>query len=76
MHEFTKEELETLLDLFHYVEDSPSWRETKGWDDILKEKIQAMTDTFCEHETEQGGCGGDFIYTCKKCNKKYYAGAS
>ena len=50
MNDFTKEELESILDAFHYLEDSPSWRNIDGWDRILADKIQSMIDNYCEHE--------------------------
>jgi hypothetical protein len=73
MNDFTKDELETILDLFHYAEDSPCWRETKGWDDVLKVKIQSMIDNYhCNHESDGQ------IYTsnpsqnrCKDCGEFY-----
>jgi len=51
MNDFTKEELKTLLDLFHYAADSPCWRSTEGWNDVLQVKITAMIDSYCEHES-------------------------
>lgn len=56
MNDFTKEELHTLFDLFHWASDSPSWRSTEGWDDVLQAKIQSMIDNYGEHNEICGNC--------------------
>lgn len=69
MNDFTKDELKTIFDAFHYVEDSPCWRETTGWDDALKAKIESMIDDYCEHEWHYDQHEKPLM--CCICGKKY-----
>ena len=48
MNDFTKEELESIVQAFQYIEEDPAWRELTGWDDELKNKIQSMIDNYCD----------------------------
>src|SRR5678815_4397752 len=78
MSDFTKTELESILDAFNYIEDSGSWRHREGWDDPIKKKIIAMLDNKkCDHEWVSlfvidekslvvlGGTG----FKCLQCNR-------
>lgn len=67
MNEFTKKELETIIDAFNFIYGAPSWRTIEGWDDELQDKIQSMIDNYCEHN-ESGGEVEIFVDTCSKCN--------
>jgi hypothetical protein len=68
MNDFTKEELEaTLNGLEQWVHPECDYTIYCH----LRAKIQSMLDNYCEHETDQGGCGGDFRYLCKKCGEFY-----
>lgn len=61
MNEFTKEELQYLLEMI----DSIRIVNRSINDDELQEKIQSMIDNYCEHEPH-----GDFhvcVDKCKKC---------
>ncbi len=68
MNDFTKEELEIIIDAFHHIKEDPAWRNIEGWDDELKTKIQSMINNYCEHE-----CKHEFerkimqIDLCEKC---------
>ena len=68
MNDFTKEELESIIQGFEYIEGSPAWRDTIGWDDDLKNKIQSMIDNYCDpcvHEFTRRKIQLDL---CHKCN--------
>lgn len=69
MNEFTKEELEIIAECVDADFYHTNW--SKSMYEPLITKIQSMIDNYCEHETDQGGCGGDMLYTCKKCGNKY-----
>lgn len=65
MNDFTKEELESTIAAFEHIESGPSWRETQGWDDKLKAKIQFMIENYGFREAKitvfdnlPGGTGG------------------
>lgn len=72
MNDFTKKELMALENAFYtlLLKEAPE----KIDDSKLLKKLEWMIDNYCEHETDQGGCGGDLLYTCKKCGHKYYFG--
>ena len=74
MNDFTKEELESIIQSFEHIE----YRETFGWDDHLKIKLQSLIDNYCEHESSgiryavmklRSTDTRDFEYRCVKCNK-------
>lgn len=69
MSEFTKEELESIMDAFHYAKDSP--RRTKYDDEPdLINKIQSMIDSYCDHQwapTISTYEGENNLYICSKC---------
>lgn len=78
MNKFNREELESILDAFNYIEDNASWRNRDGWDNDLKKKIEAMlNDKKCDHEWVSlfvideeslvvlGGTG----FKCLQCNR-------
>ena len=51
MNDFTKEELEDLLNCWASAGDPPLIEKTmNGWGDEMADKIQAMIDNYCEHE--------------------------
>ena len=65
MNEFTKEELESILNWGDvYCEFGASWMYKAH--KPLMDKLQSMIDNYCDHE-----CNGEkeiFVDTCKKCN--------
>lgn len=73
VNDFTKEELETIVDAFNFIHGAPAWRNTEGWDDKLQEKIQSMIDNYCDHKPNSLGisCSPDnkVLYTVNKCSK-------
>lgn len=46
MNDFTKEELEKIINSFDWIEGETSW----DWEHPLRNKIQSMIDNYCEHE--------------------------
>lgn len=75
MNEFTKKELISLEHAFYdqTARIMPEWLDCSP----LLKKLNNMIDNYdlinCRHETDQGGCGGDAKYLCKKCGEIYYA---
>lgn len=66
MNEFTKEELEDLLEWgYIYCIDMPTI--SKMHHSNLLGKIESMIDNYCEHEFHVIGSGGDAIPMCCKC---------
>ncbi len=62
MNDFTKEELERILEGVTWWLDGDS----DLYSEVLINKIQSMIDNYCEHE-----CNGEieiFVDTCLKCN--------
>lgn len=49
MNDFTKEELETILDAIHCAENDVCNRSCEPWDAELSSKIQSMIDNYCVH---------------------------
>lgn len=73
MNEFTKQELEQIrLEFDCTILKIGEDRIADSYLN-LRDKIDSMIDKFCEHESDQGGCGGDFKHKCKKCGEYYYA---
>jgi hypothetical protein len=68
MNDFTKEELETIVDAFNHIYGAPEWRTTSGWDDELQAKIQSMIDNYCEHKDRAIDIGEAPII-CNTCGK-------
>jgi hypothetical protein len=60
MNDFTKEELESILDVIIYAENDVCNRSCEPWDAELSGKIQSMIDNYCDHEWING------TY-CEKC---------
>jgi len=63
MNDFTKEELERILQGVSWWLDG----DTAIYSESLINKIQSMIDNYCEHDT----CAGEveiFADTCSKCN--------
>jgi 4-diphosphocytidyl-2C-methyl-D-erythritol kinase len=61
----TKYELQTLLWGIHYVRER-----TNNCGDAmraLQTKVQAMVDSYCEHEYYLSGCGACAVAKCNKC---------
>lgn len=74
MNDFTKEELEQIIETFNWAE-----RETSDpWMPILKGKIQSMIDNYCEHPDFNRAADcldcGVSEYMCKKCGYIIYEG--
>ncbi len=67
MNDFTKEELESIIEAFEYIESDPAWRKITGWDDGLKIKIQSMIDNYCEITIPTMAS-----YVCNKCNEEWH----
>lgn len=78
MNNFTKEELEGILEALQIIDSDPSIRPKMYWEDNLKDKIQSMIDNYCEHEYENN-FGIDSRSRleksknpmCKKCGRYY-----
>lgn len=51
MNDFTKEELESLIGAFSWIDEDPAYRAVGGWDKELQSKIKFMIENYCEHET-------------------------
>lgn len=72
MNDFTKEELEDIGSCIYAVRSSSSISEmTYG---LLQEKVQAMIDNYCDHESFTGSCikiDGVALKTCSKCGKMF-----
>jgi hypothetical protein len=45
MNDFTKEELEEIIESFNWIESETSW----DWKHKLRNKIKSMIDNYCEH---------------------------
>ena len=62
MNDFTKEELIKIKDVMYGI----------SFDDnderILRQKIQSMIDSYCEHEYENSCCGCCVVIGCSKCD--------
>ena len=80
MNKFNREELESILDAFNYIEDSGAWRHAEGWNEPLKKKIEAMLgDSICDHEwvalflihEEKFTVIGGTRYKCLRCSKYF-----
>ena len=65
MNEFTKEDLEIILDgiLWRDAHILPCDRPEK-----LKSKIQSMIDGYCEHENIVSYNGAECVYWCMDCS--------
>ena len=69
MNDFTKEELEYLLEI---TDSIPIVNEKYNGDYYvyrLQDKIQSMIDNYCEHENLEF-IGDVYGYRCKKCEKQ------
>lgn len=72
MNDFTKEELQYLLEMV----DSIKIVNRLVSDDMLQEKIQSMIDNYCEHSHKSYSIGDTrplvMTHDCVKCGKVYY----
>lgn len=75
MNDFTKEELEGILEGLQIIDADPGIRPQIYWEDSLKEKLQSMIDNYCDHEfnmddwtNDSSGCRW---YKCHKCEARY-----
>jgi len=50
MNDFTKEELQGILEALQIIDKNPFIRPDIYWPDSLPIKIQSMIDNYCEHE--------------------------
>ena len=64
MNDFTKEELEEIVESFDWIESETSW----DWKHPLRNKIQSMIDNYCDHEFNENI--GGFCWKCTKCGAK------
>lgn len=47
-NDFTKEELEAIIEAFDYIEDDPMWCSPIGWNDEMRAKVQSMIDNYLD----------------------------
>lgn len=66
MNDFTKEELEEIVDMANDI-DKGSQAHGLTMHFKLRDKAQSMIDNYCEHE--QCGDGAGLEQICFKCNK-------
>ena len=67
MTDFTKEELEEIIDTFDFIEKLVPHE----WKTELKDKIQSMIDNYCEHEISVTMSMRDKTFVdCTKCGKR------
>lgn len=67
MNDFTKEELEFILD------GTRHWGNKNiptPWVFEFKKKVESMIENYCEHEVREGRRGEDAVIYCAKCNKE------
>lgn len=48
MNDFTKEELQEIINSFDWIESETSW----DWKIQLRNKIQSMINNYCEHASD------------------------
>jgi hypothetical protein len=68
MNDFTKEELEAILEGLSIIDKDPTIIPEIYWEDNLPEKIMMMISNYCDHPEEYE----DFNYCpmrCKKCQE-------
>jgi len=70
MNDFTKEELEGILEGLQIIDADPGIRPKIYWEDSLKDKIQSLIDNYCEHEKIEY-VGDVHGYNCKRCDKSF-----
>lgn len=61
MNDFTKEELEEIIESFDWIETETWW----DWKHPLRKKIQSMIDNYCEHELQPFTSFRDICIKCK-----------
>lgn len=66
MNDFTKKELEEIIESFDWIEGETSW----DWKHELRNKIQSMIENYCEHEWHKGTHLFNDVY-CIKCSKHF-----
>ncbi len=66
MNDFTKEELEAILEALTIIDKDPTIKPEIFWGDSLPEKICHMIDNYCEHEETYEDLDSQPI-RCKKC---------
>jgi hypothetical protein len=65
MNDFTKQELQEIIESFDWIEGETSW----DWKHLLRRKIQLMIDNFCEHEWVYNQ--HEMPIYCYNCKKDY-----
>ncbi len=65
MNDFTKEELEEIIESFDWIETETSW----DWKRDLRKKIQSMIDNYCKHQVTVNI--GGWVFKCVKCGMKF-----
>lgn len=48
MNNFTKQELEAIIEAFDYIEDDPMWCSPIGCNDEMRAKVQSMIDNYLD----------------------------
>lgn len=71
MNDFTKEELEGILEGLQIIDSDPGIRPKIYWKDSLKEKLQSMIDNYCEHEPSDKYFEIFKWKLCSKCGVEY-----
>ncbi len=66
MNDFTKEELEEIVESFDWIESETSW----DWKHPLRNKIQSMIDNYCEHTWFFYLSSNGSRLKCHKCDKE------
>lgn len=65
MNDFTREELEEIIESFDWIETETWW----DWKHPLRKKILNMINNYCEHPVLEGGVIG---FKCMGCNGMVY----
>ncbi len=69
MNDFTKEELEAILEALTIIDKDTSIIPKIYWSDSLPEKICHMIDNYCEHDNVKSTSDTDYIYCCSNCGE-------
>ena len=66
MNEFTKDELEEIVDMMHYARKQ-GVETTHNLSYQVELKAKSMIDNYCEHSESIMDCDGGITLVCKEC---------